>query len=196
MSSTHTSPNGTPAPEENPFAQGAASSDGFSRVRLQGTANISSRRAKLIEHSDPAAARIRVSGSTFEDSDTPGDGFGASRSPYETAQQFTINSARVETLLRPFFLHTNIPPGVEQANGSLLITRDWTVRMIGANQFQRAQNGQQVLKVGSELKNREYGFRLPDKIIDWLEDVEGKDDLLVPAAVVRQYWTRPRYTDA
>ncbi|KAL1595874.1 hypothetical protein SLS60_009564 [Paraconiothyrium brasiliense] len=196
MSSKRSSPSGTPAPEENPFAQGAASIDGFSRAPLDGTFYPSSWRAKPVDQPDPAASRPRASGNPFADTTTPSDGFGVTLSPYEATQQFRTGSTRVEALIRPFFHHSNIPPGVEQANGSLLITRDWAVRMLGADQFQRAQNGQQVLKLGSELKNREYRFRLPDKVIDWLEDVDGEDELLVPAAVVRQYWTRPRYTDA
>jgi hypothetical protein len=68
--------------------------------------------------------------------------------------------------------------------------------MLGINQFQRADTGQQVLRMGSQFKVRGPGrLRLPDQIMNWLEDVYGGDELMVPAAVVRQFWTQPRYTD-
>ncbi|KAK7184771.1 hypothetical protein DPSP01_002254 [Paraphaeosphaeria sporulosa] len=166
----------TSTPGENPFAKGASGNDGFSHVAPQ----------------DSGAS----SENPFTDQTTPAHGFGARPKLIQSDQHHATSSAEIEALLRPFFHHTNVPVGAEKPNGSLRLSRDWAIKMLGANQFHRADNGQLVLKLCSELKVRGGGgLKLPMMIIDWLVDAHGQDEVLVPAAVVRLYWTRPRYTD-
>ncbi|KAF2440941.1 hypothetical protein P171DRAFT_475436 [Karstenula rhodostoma CBS 690.94] len=182
----------TPAPDENPFAQGASHSDGFERVAPQGTAPSF---FQLRAHADLQGPRAPLD-NPYASPITSGDGFGPHPKPIQPEHHYATTSAEVEALLQPFFHHTNLPAGAEQANGSLRLTREWAIRMLGANQFRLADNGQQVLKLGSGLRARGAGgLRLPVRIIDWLENSNGEDEFMVPAAVVRQYWTRPKYTD-
>ncbi|KAL5416096.1 hypothetical protein PMIN03_002342 [Paraphaeosphaeria minitans] len=168
----------TYSPGENPFVQVTSGNDGFSRVAPQYSG--------------------ASSDNPFSNQKTSAHGFGPRPKPKPSRPDHhrATSTAEVEALLRPFFHHTNITAGAEQPNGSLRLSRDWVVKMLGANQFNRVDDGQLVLRPGSELNARGGGgIKLPATIIDWLEDSNGQDQVLLPAVVGKQYWTRPKYTD-
>jgi hypothetical protein len=56
--------------------------------------------------------------------------------------------------------------------------------MLGINQFQRADNGQRVLKMGSEFRVWGPDLRLIDQMKDWLEEVYGGDELMWPGGIM------------
>lgn len=195
-----------PVPNDNPYAQGSTNRDGFSRIEPQASqgTNVGNSSRNNADKSGTAGPRSRDGQSDPYGTSTPfNDGFKAPPAPAppnapSIAQHHrgSASEAEAEALLRPFFLHANLPPDALEANGSVRLARTFVIRMLGENQFQREQNGQLVLKTGSMLRNRDLGrLRLPDILIDWLEDVDGEEISAVPAAVVRQYWTRPRYNE-